>query len=50
LAQASAGKAPLGRLVTQAEVAALCTFLVSDAASGMTGTIPFVDAGAHLID
>lgn len=37
--------APLGRPVSAAEVAALAAFLVTDAASGMTGCILPVDAG-----
>ena len=40
-------KAPLGRLVTLDEIAGLCTFLCSDASSGMTGQTIYVDAGCH---
>jgi enoyl-[acyl-carrier protein] reductase I len=40
-------KAPLGRLVTLDEIAQLCTFLCTDAASGMTGQTIYVDAGCH---
>ena len=40
-------KAPLKRLVTLEEIAQLCQFLCSDAASGMTGQTLFVDAGVH---
>eukprot|EP01124_Arcella_intermedia_P017262 TRINITY_DN24040_c0_g1_i1.p1 TRINITY_DN24040_c0_g1~~TRINITY_DN24040_c0_g1_i1.p1 ORF type:complete len:304 (-),score=28.76 TRINITY_DN24040_c0_g1_i1:52-936(-) len=42
-------KAPLGRTVTTEEVGNLTAFLVSPAASGMTGQTIFVDAGAHIV-
>ena len=42
-------KAPLGRLVTLNEIAQLCTFLCSDASSGMTGQTLYVDAGCHAV-
>jgi enoyl-[acyl-carrier protein] reductase I len=42
-------KAPLGRLVTLDEIARLCVFLCSDAASGMTGQTIYVDAGCHAV-
>ena len=45
----SIDKAPLGRLVTLQEIAQLCAFLCSDAASGMTGQTLYVDAGCHAI-
>ena len=45
----SARKAPLGRLVTLNEIAQLCTFLCTDAASGMTGQTIYVDAGCHAV-
>ncbi len=35
------------RLVTIAEVGAVATFLASDAASGVTGTVTYVDGGRH---
>ncbi len=38
----------LKRLVTLDEIAALNTFLISDAASGMTGQTLYVDAGCHM--
>ncbi len=47
MAQA-AHKSPLKRLVTLEEIAGLCTFLSSDAASGMTGQTIYVDAGCHM--
>ncbi len=42
-------KAPLGRLVTQQEIAQLSTFLCADASSGMTGQTIYVDAGCHAV-
>jgi len=42
-------KAPLGRLVRLDEIAHLCAFLCSDAASGMTGQTLYVDAGCHAV-
>jgi enoyl-[acyl-carrier protein] reductase I len=42
-------KSPLGRLVQLEEIARLCNFLISDAASGMTGQTLFVDAGCHAV-
>lgn len=50
LMQTAMTKAPLGRLVTLDEIAELCMFLSSDAASGMTGQTIFVDAGCHAVD
>lgn len=43
-------KAPLGRLVSTEEVAALTEFLCSPQSSGMTGQTIFVDAGVHAVD
>ncbi|WP_198969825.1 enoyl-ACP reductase FabI [Xylophilus sp. ASV27] len=43
-------KAPLQRLVTLEEIAQLSAFLCSDAASGMTGQVVYVDAGVHAVD
>jgi len=40
-------RAPLRRLVTLDEIAQLCMFLCSPAASGMTGQTIYVDAGCH---
>lgn len=40
-------KSPLKRLVTLTEIANLCAFLCTDAASGMTGQTIYVDAGCH---
>lgn len=45
----AARKAPLGRLVTLEEIGALCAFLCSDAASGMTGQTIYVDGGCHAV-
>ena len=42
-------KAPLGRLVKLDEIAQLCTFLCTDASSGMTGQTIYVDAGCHAV-
>lgn len=49
LMQHALQKAPLGRLVTLDEIAQLCAFLCTDAASGMTGQTIFVDAGCHAV-
>ena len=43
----AAKRAPERRLVTPDDVGALAAFLVSDAASAMTGNISYVDAGYH---
>lgn len=50
LARKAQYKAPLKRLTTQDEVAALCNFLISDDSSGITGGTHFVDAGVNIID
>lgn len=50
LARKAQLKAPLKRLTTQDEVAALCNFLISDDSSGITGGTHFVDAGVNIID
>jgi enoyl-[acyl-carrier protein] reductase I len=50
LMQSAIHKSPLGRLVSLQEVAQLCAFLCSDAASGMTGQTIYVDAGYHAVD
>jgi enoyl-[acyl-carrier protein] reductase I len=42
-------RAPARRLVDIAEVGRVVAFLVSDAASGMTGDTIFVDAGLHIV-
>lgn len=47
LMENSIRKSPLGRLVSLDEIAQLCTFLSSDASSGMTGQTIYVDAGCH---
>jgi enoyl-[acyl-carrier protein] reductase I len=49
LMQHAKDKAPLGRLVTLDEIAQLSSFLLSDAASGMTGQTIYVDAGCHAV-
>lgn len=41
--------APERRAITPDDVGALAAFLVSDAASGMTGNISYVDAGYHVM-
>ena len=40
---------PLQRTVTTAEVGNAAAFLCSDLASGITGEITFVDAGANIM-
>ena len=42
-------QAPLGRLVTLAEIGKLSSFLCSDASSGMTGQTIYVDGGCHAV-
>lgn len=49
LLEDAASRAPLRRLVTTQEVGALAAFLVSDAASGLTGNQLFIDAGYHVM-
>jgi enoyl-[acyl-carrier protein] reductase I len=49
LMESARRKAPLGRLASAEEVAALCVFLCSDAATGMTGQTLYVDAGCHIV-
>jgi enoyl-[acyl-carrier protein] reductase I len=44
-----AQRAPLGRNISQEEVAKAALFLCSDLASGVTGTILPVDAGYHIM-
>ena len=45
----AAQKSPLGRPVRLEEIASLCTFLRSDAVSGMTGQTIYVDGGCHAV-
>ena len=47
LAQSAVSRAPAHRLVDTAEVGRVVAFLVSGAASGMTGETIYVDAGLH---
>lgn len=42
-------RAPTGKLVTIEEVGAYAAFLASDGASGVTGTVPVIDHGFHLV-
>ena len=44
-----ADKAPLGRNITVEEVGKAGLYLCSDLASGVTGTVHFVDAGYHIL-
>ena len=44
-----AEKAPLRRSITAEEVAKAALYLCSDLASGVTGTVHFVDAGYHIL-
>jgi enoyl-[acyl-carrier protein] reductase I len=45
----AAARAPKRRLVSIEEVGAMTTFLVSDAASALTGQTIYVDAGYHIL-
>jgi len=45
----SAVRAPLRRLVTQQEVGALSSFLVSDLGAAITGDTLYIDAGLHIL-
>jgi enoyl-[acyl-carrier protein] reductase I len=45
----AAQAAPLGRNATQEEVGKLGLFLLSDLASGITGEVTYVDAGANIM-
>ncbi|MEI7962741.1 MAG: SDR family oxidoreductase [Verrucomicrobiota bacterium] len=49
LIEAAVGRSPGRRLVDIAEVGRVVSFLVSGAASGMTGDTIYVDAGLHNI-
>lgn len=49
LLQHAIDKSPLGRAVELEEIANLCGFLCSDAASGMTGQTIYIDAGCHAV-
>ncbi|MBS0559846.1 MAG: enoyl-ACP reductase FabI [Proteobacteria bacterium] len=49
LIEAAVMRAPAGRLVDIAEVGRVVAFLVSGAASGMTGDTIYVDAGLHIV-
>lgn len=49
LMRSAVEKSPLGRAVHLEEIASLCTFLCSDAASGMTGQTIYVDGGCHAV-
>jgi enoyl-[acyl-carrier protein] reductase I len=42
-------RAPLAREVEIDDVGALCAFLVSDAAQGITGDVHYVDGGFHIL-
>jgi enoyl-[acyl-carrier protein] reductase I len=44
-----AERAPLKRNITQEEVGSSALFLASDMASGITGTVLYVDAGYHIM-
>ena len=49
LLERAAGQTPVGQLVTIEDVGGLAAFLVSDAASRITGTVIPVDGGQHLL-
>ncbi|MGL4636870.1 MAG: enoyl-ACP reductase FabI [Beijerinckiaceae bacterium] len=45
----AAAKAPTGHLVTIEDVGSYAAFLASDAAANVTGTVPIIDGGAHIM-
>ena len=47
--RAHADRSPLGRNITQAEIAKAALFLSSDLSSGITGTVLPVDGGYHIM-
>jgi enoyl-[acyl-carrier protein] reductase I len=47
--QHSITQSPMKRVVTIDEIGGLCTFLISDSATGMTGQTIYVDAGYSLV-
>jgi enoyl-[acyl-carrier protein] reductase I len=49
LLNGAARRSPEHRLITPDDVGALAAFLVSDAASAITGNISYVDAGYHVL-
>lgn len=49
LLESAAAQTPVGQLVTIEDVGGLAAFLVSDAASRITGTVIPVDGGQHLL-
>jgi enoyl-[acyl-carrier protein] reductase I len=49
LLERAAAEAPSRQRVTAADVGALCAFLVSDAARGLTGQVSYVDGGQHIM-
>jgi enoyl-[acyl-carrier protein] reductase I len=49
LLRRAVSEAPEHRLVTLDDVGALAAFLVSDAASAITGNVSYVDAGYHIL-
>jgi enoyl-[acyl-carrier protein] reductase I len=49
LMERAAANAPSHQLVTIEEIGALSAFLASDAASGQTGSISYVDGGFHVV-
>ena len=49
LLERAAAQTPVGQLVTIEDVGGLAAFLVSDAASRITGTVILVDGGQHLL-
>lgn len=45
----AAAKAPTGHLVSIEDVGAYAAFLASDLAANVTGTVPIIDGGAHIM-
>ena len=45
-----ASNVPLGRVAAPGEIAGLCSYLASDDASFLTGSVLLIDGGSHIVD